>query len=365
MVDLNALLQKKSFSKEDLMLFLSLKDDEAKKLLNKALEVKLREIGNKVYLRGLIEYSNVCRKNCYYCGVRLSNNNVCRYSLSNEEVLDCAKRAMQLNYGSIAIQCGERQDRNFIENINTLIKQIKKLSNNSLGITLSCGEQEKEVYEKWFSSGAHRYLLRIETTNEELFYKIHPKDEKHSFQKRIRAIEDLIEIGYQTGTGVMIGLPFQEDEDLANDLLFFKKMNVAMVGMGPFIPHNETPLYKYKDIILSDRQRLNKTLNMIASLRLLMPKINMVAATADQSISEKGREEAVLAGANIIMPNLTPRKYRENYSIYPNKASLGDIPIEGENSLDKRMLSINHSIGYGFWGDSKAYTTQNEYKARQ
>lgn len=153
-------------------------------------------------------------------------------------------------------------------------------------------------------------MLRIESSNEELYYKIHPRDEKHSFQKRLTCIDDLLKIGYQTGTGVMIGLPFQTLDNLAEDLLFFKQKDVAMVGMGPFIPHPQTPLWQYKDDVPSKEERLLLTLKMIAILRLMMPKINMVSATANQTIDGKGREKAILAGANVLMPNLTPNKYR-------------------------------------------------------
>lgn len=355
-MNLDNILNNKQFSRDELIFLLSLEGDEMKKLLDRALEVKLKEIGNEVYLRGLIEYSNVCVKSCLYCGVRSKNTNFNRYTLTDQEVIDCAKMAMDLNYGSLAIQSGERSDKNFTDKITFLLKEINQLSDGKLGITLSCGEQTPEVYREWFEAGAHRYLLRIESSNQELYYRIHPNDKTHNFQTRIDALNSLISIGYQAGTGVMIGLPFQTIENLADDLLFFKKLNVAMVGMGPFIPHSDTPLYEYKDIIAPDRQRLDLTLKMIACLRLLMPKINMVAATADQTLSPNGREEAVMAGANIIMPNLTPTKYREEYMIYPNKACVGDKPQECQGCLDNRMKSIDHKIGYNKWGDSKAFT---------
>lgn len=357
-MNLENILYNKEFTRDELIYLLSLKGKDTKKLLDRALEVKIKEIGNEVYLRGLIEYSNRCVKSCLYCGVRSKNENFERYTLSDEEVLDCAKMAIDLNYGSIAIQSGERSDKAFTNKITYLLKEIKKLSDGKLGITLSCGEQTPEVYKEWFEAGAHRYLLRIESSNVELYYKIHPVDSMHKFQTRLDALYSLISIGYQTGTGVMIGLPFQTIENLADDLLFFKGLNVAMVGMGPFIPHADTPLYEYKDLIAPDRERLDMTLKMIACLRLLMPKINMVAATADQTLSPKGREEAVMAGANIIMPNLTPTKYREEYMIYPNKACVGDKPQECQGCLDNRMKSINHKIGYSKWGDSKAFINQ-------
>lgn len=358
-MNLDKILYNKNFTRDELVFLLSLEGDDIKKLLDRALEVKLKEIGNKVYLRGLIEYSNVCRKSCLYCGVRSKNKNFSRYTMDDDEVIECAKLAMNLNYGSLAIQSGERSDREFTDKITYLLKEIKKVSDGKLGVTLSCGEQSDKVYRQWFEAGAHRYLLRIESTNEDLYYKIHPKDACHDFHTRVNALKLLIKNGYQAGTGVMIGLPFQTFENLADDLLFIKELDVAMVGMGPFIPHSDTPLYEFKDIIPSDRARLDMTLKMIACLRLLMPKINMVAATADQTISPNGRENAIMAGANIIMPNLTPGKYRDKYMIYPNKANVSDNLDQCEDSLVEKLKTINHEIVYGEWGDSKAFTDKN------
>ena len=205
-------------------------------------------------------------------------------------------------------------------------------------------------------AGAHRYLLRIETTNEELFYKIHPRDLSHSFQTRKDCIDALLNIGYQTGTGVMIGLPFQTVEDLAEDLLYFKRKEIAMVGMGPFIPHPDTPLYKFKDIIPPNEKRMAMTMKMIAVLRLMMPEINMVSATANQTIDEFGREKAILSGANVIMPNISPKQSRKEYLIYPDKDTVKDSGEWCSNSLDNRMSSINHKVLYDEWGDSVAFT---------
>ncbi|MDR0789866.1 MAG: [FeFe] hydrogenase H-cluster radical SAM maturase HydE [Bacteroidales bacterium] len=344
------------YTRDDLITFLSSQGNDYEQLKQRALEVKKSEIGNKVFLRGLIEYSNICRKNCLYCGVRKGNKNILRYELTDDEVYQCADLAMKLGYGSLAIQSGERNDSKFTDKITELVYQTKKRSNNTLGITLSCGEQSEEVYRQWFDAGAHRYLLRIETSNEELYYKIHPQDATHDFQTRINALQTLINLGYQTGTGVMIGLPFQTIEHLADDLLFFQNLNVAMVGMGPFIAHQDTPLWQYHTLIPDIETRMQLTLKMIATLRLLMPKINMVAATANQTLYEDGREQAVLAGANIIMPNLTPNQYREQYLIYPDKACVGDKPMQCSFCLKGRMASINHEIIYNQWGDSKAYT---------
>ncbi|MBR3571722.1 MAG: [Bacteroidales bacterium] len=350
------ILQKDFLEREDIIRLLASQGDEMKLLLKKALEVKLARLDNHVHLRGLIEFSNICRKSCLYCGVRSDNKKVERYTLSEDEVVECAKLAHQLGYGSVAIQSGERSDKEFVDTITRILHRIKAIDNGALGITLSLGEQTPEVYRQWFEAGAHRYLLRIESSNEDLYYKIHPRDERHDFHKRLDCIDSLLSIGYQTGTGVMVGLPFQTLEILADDLLFFKKKDVAMVGMGPFIPHPDTPLYQYADQIPSVEDRMNLTLKMIAILRLMMPEINMVAATANQTIDPMGREKAIMAGANVIMPNLTPNEYREDYLIYPDKACVSDKPEECFSCLDIRMKAIGHEILYNAWGDSVAFT---------
>ena len=358
-MSISEILNKPNLEKEDIKTLLAAEGDDKKLLFDKALQTKLAHLDNCVHLRGLIEYSNICTKYCLYCGVRCKNPNFTRYQLSDEEVIDCAKLAHELGYGSVALQSGERSDKAFTEKITHLVKEIKKIDNGSLGITLSLGEQSEEVYREWFEAGAHRYLLRIEASNEELYYKIHPHDEKHSFKKRLDCIDTLLKLGYQTGTGVMVGLPFQTLDDLANDLLFFKQKDVAMVGMGPFIPHPDTPLWLYKDQIPSAGKRMDLTLKMIATLRLLMPEINMVAATANQTVDPQGREKAIAVGANVIMPNLTPNEFRENYLIYPDKACVKDQPDQCQTCLDVRLAAIGHKVLYNAWGDSVAFTKKN------
>lgn len=350
------ILRKPDLDREEIKLLLSAEGDRMKALLQRALEVKLARLDNCVHLRGLIEYGNVCEKDCLYCGLRSGNGNVERYCLSDEEVLSCARLAHELGYGSVALQSGERSDPAFIAKIERLVREIKKIDGGSLGITLSLGEQSDDTYRRWFEAGAHRYLLRIESSTEELYYKIHPRNGKHSFQKRIACLESLKRIGWQTGTGVMVGLPFQTLDHLANDLLFFKRMDVAMVGLGPYIPHPDTPLYRLRDLVPPAAERMDMTLRMIAVLRLMMPEINMVAATANQTVDPQGREKAIAAGANVIMPNLTPGEYRESYFIYPDKACVKDRPDQCRSCLDIRLAAIGHRIQYNAWGDSLAFT---------
>ena len=353
-------LDKQHLEKEDIKRLLATEGEEMQQLLKKAREVKFAQLDNYIHLRGLIELSNICRKSCLYCGVRNGNDKVERYELTEDEVIECAQLAHQLGYGSVAIQSGERNDKAFVEKITRMVRRIKEIDNGSLGITLSLGEQSEEVYHEWFEAGAHRYLLRIESSNEELYYKIHPHDERHDFAHRLACIDSLLSIGYQTGTGVMVGLPFQTIDILADDLLFFQHKDVAMVGMGPFIPHPDTPLYQYADQIPSAEDRMNLTLKMIAVLRLMMPEINMVAATANQTVDPLGREKAIMAGANVIMPNLTPNEYREDYLIYPDKACVSDKPEECYSCLDIRMKAIGHEILYNAWGDSIAFTKKKK-----
>ena len=353
------ILNKQDLSKEEIKLLLAAEGEDKKRLFDRALQVKLKHLDNHVHLRGLIEYSNICTKYCLYCGVRCKNLKVERYQLSDEEVIECAQLAHKLGYGSVALQSGERSDKAFVDKITCLVKEIKKIDNGSLGVTLSLGEQTEETYRRWFEAGAHRYLLRIEASNEDLYYKIHPHDEKHNFKKRLDSIDSLLKVGYQTGTGVMVGLPFQTLDDLAGDLIFFQQKDVAMVGMGPFIPHPDTPLWQYKDQIPTAEKRMELTLKMIAILRLMMPEINMVAATANQTVDPQGREKAILAGANVIMPNLTPNEFRENYLIYPDKANVKDKPSQTQSKLDESLAAIGHKVLYNAWGDSVAFTKKH------
>ena len=331
-------------------------------LYSEANAVKTSIIGSKVYLRGLIEFSNICNKNCYYCGIRRDNKAVNRYELSDKEVLAAVDFAWKNRYGSVVLQSGEQQSAHFTKLITRLLHEIKAFTNNEVGITLSCGEQTATTYKEWFNAGAHRYLLRIETSNKELYYKLHPNDNKHSFDSRLDAINQLRDEGYQVGTGVMIGLPFQTVEDLAYDLLFFQTMNVDMVGMGPYLVHNETPLASKSHECPNLEERFNLSINMIACLRILMKNINIAASTAMQTLHPLGRETAIEVGANIVMPNLTPVKYRGNYKLYENKPAVNEDAEETKNQLEKRILSINHTIGYDQWGDSAHYAARKSIK---
>ncbi len=355
-----SILQKEDLSVEDIEALLQVENETQKLLFEHAGEIQLKHVGNKVYYRGLIEFSNVCAKNCLYCGIRKDNNKVERYSISDNEILKAAKFALDNHYGSIVLQGGERNDKGFVDRINNLIQQIKKITEGKIGITLSLGEQTLDTYQKWFISGAHRYLLRIESTNEEIYESIHPQNKLHNFTNRIECLHFLKQTGYQTGTGVMIGLPGQSYKDLAKDLLFMKDFDIDMCGMGPYIEHEDTPLYAQRKNLWPISQRFNTTLNMIAILRILMRDINIAAATALQAIDPIGREKALKIGANVIMPNITPTFNRKNYQLYKNKPCTDEGAEECNNCLIMRIDLANREVGLNEWGDSKHFFNRNK-----
>lgn len=317
----------------DLVDYLSGKDDNG--LFEWARQVRNRAIGDKVYLRGLIEFSNRCRKDCLYCGIRCSNPSPQRYELDQDVVMQAAEYAMEHNYGSVVIQAGEQTSSLFVDKIARCIRGIKELSGGKLGITISLGEQTRQTYELWKEAGAHRYLLRIESSNRELYGKIHPT-KGHDYDTRLECLDLLREIGYQVGTGVMIGLPGQRVEDLAADLEFLKARDIDMCGMGPYIEHPDAPLGVSQ---WSLEERFALALRMIALLRIMMPKINIASTTALHALDPRGREKGVAAGANILMPNITPDDLRPEYKLYNNKP-MSDIDLTGFN------------VDYGQWGDS-------------
>lgn len=354
------ILAQESFSKPDLVTLLGAEEEDRRLLLEKAAARKIETVGRKVYFRGLIEFSNICAKDCLYCGIRKSNEKVSRYELTDDEILDASHFAWKNRFGSVVLQSGELSSPAFVSRVGRLLQSIKKLSNGELGITLSCGEQSEETYRRWFESGAHRYLLRIESSDRALYESIHPKNESHLFEKRLACLATLKQCGYQTGTGVMIGLPFQTTEHLAEDLLFMKKLDVDMVGMGPYIEHEDTPLTQSGYRLLTKPERFDLTLKMIAVLRLMMPDINIAAATSLQAIDPVGREKALRTGANILMPNLTPRAYRKNYQLYEGKPCLDEDAGLCGNCLDARADLAGCEIGYDEWGDSKHFLRKNK-----
>lgn len=353
------ILNQQNISKEELIFLLTCEGTAEEALFAFTRQLRDNTLGNGVYLRGLIEISNLCRKDCLYCGIRKSNLHAERYFLSDTEILQAARYAWQNHYGSIVLQGGERNDPAFILRIEKLVREIKRLSHRQLGITLSLGEQTEDTYQRWFDAGAHRYLLRIETSNARLYRKIHPQNDLHNYDTRLNCIRILQKCGYQTGTGVMIGLPFQTIEELADDLLFLKALDVDMVGMGPYLEHRETPLWNFRDQLLSQPNRLRLGLHMISCLRLLMPDINIAATTALQAIDPQGREKALEIGANVIMPNITPLTNRANYQLYENKPGMDEGAEESTRRLTESVHRSGCEIKPDAWGDSRHWKQRN------
>ncbi|MFP4368626.1 MAG: [FeFe] hydrogenase H-cluster radical SAM maturase HydE [Candidatus Kapaibacterium sp.] len=352
----------------ELVYLLSLADPGDIELLReKAYEVMAENVGEKVYLRGLVEYSNICACDCLYCGIRRSNRKVKRYVLDKNEIIDAAKWAAEQGFGSIVIQGGERSDARAVEFVADVVCDIKKVTKSDelpegLGITLSIGELEKSQYEELYSAGAHRYLLRIETTNRELFHKIHPWGQ--DFDKRLKCLELLRETGYQVGTGIMIGLPWQGYEDLANDLMFFRDFNIDMIGMGPYLPHEDTPLSIFKEAWNDQRDRIYRdSLKMIAVTRIFLKDVNMASTTALQTIDKDGRKNGLLYGANIIMPQMTPIRVRGDYLLYNNKPCLDHEAVENKKAIEKEILSAGRQPGYNQWGDSRHFKLRAGHNA--
>lgn len=332
---------------------LSWRGQEAEALRAAAGKVKEQTVGRRVYLRGLIEYSNICSKNCYYCGIRAGNPAVARYTVEEQEVSAAIENAYRAGFGSIVLQSGERQDEAFIQTIERLLKAAVRLSEGRLGITLSLGEQTLETYRRWREAGATRYLLRIETSNPTLYAQLHPAD--HRFSDRLKALEALKAADYQVGSGVMIGLPGQTTADLAADLAFFRDFGIDMVGMGPYIEHRETPLYARRHEIPSLSERYELSLNMLALLRLIMPTVNIAATTAMASLHPQGREEALRIAANVIMPNITPLRYRENYFLYENKLCICESEQDAKDRIEALVRAAGGELRYFEKGDPQHY----------
>ncbi len=297
-------------------------------------KTRRRYYGNKIFLRGLIEFSNFCKNNCYYCGIRRSNYNVKRYRLSKDEILECCHLGYKLGYRTFVLQSGE----DFVYNtdlISDIVSSIKSFYPDC-AITLSLGERDKEDYQAWFDSGADRYLLRHETAYFSHYKKLHPKE--MSLENRMQCLVNLKKIGYQVGVGFMVGSPYQSPKTLASDMAFIERFNPHMVGIGPFIPHKDTP---FRDKTAGS---LNDTLFFLSLIRLTIPKVLLPATTALGTIHPLGRELGIKVGANVLMPNLSPKDVRKDYLLYDNKICTGDEAAECINCLSQRMKNINYEI---------------------
>ena len=303
-------------------------------LFEKARSIKAKYYGNKVYIRGLIEISNYCKNDCLYCGIRRSNKKAQRYRLTKDDILSCCKEGYELGFRTFVLQGGE--DSYYTdEKLVDIIGSIKQLYPDC-AVTLSIGEKTFDQYKAYFDAGADRYLLRHETANDCHYSRLHPKE--LTLENRKQCLYNLKKIGYQTGTGFMVGSPYQTAENLAEDMLFLKELQPEMVGIGPFISHKDTPFAQMKS------GTMEQTLFMIGLIRLTLPKALIPATTALGTINPMGREKGILAGANVVMPNLSPVAVREKYMLYDNKISTGDESAQCKASLEKRMESIGHRI---------------------
>ena len=298
----------------------------------KARKVREAYYGKDVYLRGLIEISNICRNNCYYCGIRSGNTKCERYRLSKEQILSCCDIGYELGFRTFVMQGGE--DPFYTDElIVSIIRDIKD-KYPDCAVTLSLGEFEKESYQKFFDAGADRYLLRHETADRAHYEMLHPAE--MSFDHRMQCLRDLKEIGYQVGTGMMVGSPYQKAEHLVKDLRFLKEFRPHMVGMGPFIPHHDT---QFADCPAGT---VEMTVRLLGIIRLLLPDVLLPATTALSTIDPVGREKGLLAGANVIMPNLSPADVRAKYLLYDNKKVTGDEAAEAVREMVKRIASVGY-----------------------
>lgn len=332
----NKFIKNHILNKEEFIELLKYYDDEDvfKQLSTEALKLKQKYYGDNIFIRGLIEISNYCKNNCFYCGIQNSNSNIKRYHLSKDIILDCCKKGYQLGFRTFVLQGGE--DLSYSdEDICDIVSSIKKLFPDC-AVTLSIGEKSYESYKVYKEAGADRYLLRHETANNEHYQKLHPAS--MSLENRKQCLYHLKELGYQVGAGFMVGSPFQTLENIAEDLVFLSKLQPQMVGIGPFIPHHDT-IFKDKPA-----GSIQMTLFLLSIIRILLPDVLLPATTALGTLDENGREKAMMCGANVIMPNLSPNDSRKLYELYNNKLCTGDEASEELDSLKKRMKKIHCHI---------------------
>ncbi|PJI06731.1 MULTISPECIES: [FeFe] hydrogenase H-cluster radical SAM maturase HydE [Clostridium] len=321
-----------------------LKDDSHKDELFKAADrVRKKYVGDEVHLRGIIEFSNICKRNCMYCGLRRDNKNIKRYRLKPDEIIEIASDAKQYGYKTLVLQSGE-DEYYTVPRLQYIVSKIKKFD---MAITLSIGEKTFEEYAAYKKVGADRYLIRIETTDKELYEKLDPG---MSHENRKECLRNLGKLGYEVGSGCLIGLPGQTMESIAEDILFFKQINADMIGVGPFIPNEDTPLGKEKggDFFLS--------IKVTALTRLLLPDINIPGTTAMESLYPNGRSIALTSGANVVMPNVTEGIYRKLYALYPGKICVNDTPGHCRKCISLKINKLGRTVS-----DTKGFRKRTCY----
>lgn len=332
---IDKLYQTQALDKEELIFLIAGRNRDTELYARElARQVRERTYGNRVFIRGLIEFTNYCKNDCYYCGIRRSNKKAARYRLTKEDILDCCRQGYELGFRTFVLQGGE--DGYFTaERLTELIREIKN-GYPDCALTLSVGEKKEEEYRAFREAGADRYLLRHETADPDHYRILHP--ESLSLENRKHCLFLLKKLGFQTGAGFMVGSPGQTPETLAEDFLFLKKLDPEMVGIGPFISHGDTPFREQPDGTMED------TLFYLALLRLMLPRVLLPATTALGTIHPSGREKGILSGANVVMPNLSPLSVRKKYMLYDGKISTGDEAAEGVKNLKKRMEAIGCQI---------------------
>lgn len=315
-----------------------LKDDTKNEwLFSLADKTRKENVGDGIHLRGLVEFSNICKCNCKYCGLRKDNNNADRYRILKDEIIEIVKHASDMGYKTIVLQSGE----DGYYTTDKMVEIIKSIKEFDVALTLSIGERSYEDYKAFKDAGADRYLIRIETTDRNLYKQMHPNMD---FDNRLRCLMDLKTLGFEVGTGCLVGLPNQTTESLADDILFFKEIEADMVGIGPFIPHPDTPLHK------EEKGNFTLALKVMALTRIMLPDINIPATTAMETLHPNGRIIALKSGANVVMPNITTQQYRAKYEIYPDKICVNDNPDKCRNCIGAKIESIGRFVSenYGF-----------------
>lgn len=332
---IDKLAKEKTLSAEEYEKLIISRSPEADEyIMQKAFEARTGVYSNKVFIRGLIEISNICKNDCLYCGIRRGNKNCSRYRLTADEIIECCKEGYSLGFRTFVMQGGE--DNYFDDTV--LCEIIKKIKSEypDCAVTLSLGERSRESYQRLFNAGADRYLLRHETANEEHYRKLHP--DSMSFSRRMGCLRNLKEIGYQVGCGFMVGSPFQTTANIALDLKFIEEFSPDMCGIGPFIPHKDSPFANH------EAGSAELTCFLLSVIRLIKPNILLPATTALGSLNSDGRENGIKAGANVIMPNLSPKTVRKKYELYNNKLSDGDESAQNLLNLKQKMLNIGYEI---------------------
>ncbi len=313
-------------------------------LFDEADRVRREHVGDAVHLRGLIEISNLCRCDCLYCGLRAGNATLPRYRMSHEEILQCAHQAVEFGYGTVVLQSGE-SEAFATEEIVALVRELK--ATTPLAVTLSLGERPRADYAAWRAAGADRYLLRHETSDAALLRRLRPT---HIYSSRLEALEILKSLGFEAGSGIMIGLPGQSYASVTEDIMLFARMDLDMVGIGPYIPHPATPLALEESHLGAEQVPATETMTLkaVALTRIACPTVNIPATTALATINrEAGRESALMAGANVVMPNLTPLRYRQLYEIYPAKACVDEASEQCNACIKGRIRAIGRQVGAG------------------